>query len=241
MRCITCPKLSAGSTAFPTPVRRHKGSLWPYRYFVLTNINLGPRNGENLVPSRITSDEPRQSSALEHSIGVIASSYRRLLILCWCVNTIIPNCLAEMKRASAWQLTTPQARCGAIGLSYDQLQPQVPIAPWVESGIMLPFTWRLEPSSHFTVHCDVESGKVKRGVTHSRKFYSSTLPFHDGIRDSPLPDVRIRPSQLTDRCGKAGNLHEALAGGRPRGWWIPQPYTVQSPDGKRLRFLASGC
>jgi hypothetical protein len=136
-----------------------------------------------------------------------------------------------MKRASAWQLTTPQARCGATGLSHGQLQPQAPFAPQVESGTKLPFTWRLEPSPHFMVHCDVKIGKVKREIAHSRKFYSRTLPFHYRIRDSPPPEVLIAPFQLTDRCGKAGNRNEALAGGCRRGWWIPQPYTVQSPDG----------
>jgi hypothetical protein len=36
------------------------------------------------------------------------------------------------------------------------------------------------------------------------------LPFHYRIHASPLPDVRVAPFQLTDRCGKAGNRNETL-------------------------------
>jgi len=89
----------------------------------LTNINLDPRAEgiSSLVASHQLSQAELSSTPSVSSSPAVDISR----ILRGCVNAevqIISKCPTEMKRDPGWQLTTPQARCGAIGLSHGQLR-----------------------------------------------------------------------------------------------------------------------
>ena len=75
-----------------------------------------PENGKDLALVGSYPAWLRRGSRALHRCFVFTSSCWNIPILRWCIDPevqIIGERPAEMKRVFKWQLTTPQARCGA--------------------------------------------------------------------------------------------------------------------------------